>query len=81
MQDAPEVSCELVDLTGISLDELRHTGDESVAASVCTMLRDVSDPIQRNARMSNVSDTDSTCSGSSLPERHDEREPLPLITC
>ncbi len=78
MQDAPEMSCELVDLTGISLDELRHTGDEAVAASVFTMLRDASDPSQRNARMSNK---DSDCSGSSLPERHDERPPLPLITC
>lgn len=80
MQDAPEMSCELVDLTGISLDELRYTGDESVAASVRTMLRDVSDPIQRNARMTTVS-PDSKCDGSFLPERHEEQEPLPLITC
>ena len=78
MQDAPEVSCELVDLTGISLDELRLTTDESVAASVRTVLHEVSDPVQRTARMSS-SGTD--CSGSLLPERHDEREPLPLITC
>jgi hypothetical protein len=75
------MSCELVDLTGISLDELRHTGDEAVAASVCTMLRDVSDPIQRNARMTTVSSSDSNCSGGFLPERHEEQEPLPLITC
>ncbi|MGZ3147126.1 hypothetical protein ACVDFE_35050 [Lentzea chajnantorensis] len=72
------MSCELVDLTGISLDELRHTTDESVTASVRTVLREASDPVHRMSRMSNKDDD---CSGSFLPERHDEREPLPLITC
>jgi hypothetical protein len=78
VEDAPEVNCELVDLTGISLDELRHTTDESVAASVRTMLLDVSDPVHRTARMNS---SGSDCSGSLLPERLDEGIPVPLITC
>ncbi len=78
MQDAPEVDCELVDLTGISLDELRHTTDESVAASVRAVLRDVSDPVHRAARMSTSGDD---CSGGFLPERQGERRQVPLITC
>ncbi|ANZ34752.1 hypothetical protein BBK82_00315 [Lentzea guizhouensis] len=72
------MNCELVDLTGISLDDLRHTTDESVAASVRTVLRDVSDPLHRTARMNS---SGSDCSGSVLPDRVDERGPVPLITC
>lgn len=78
MEDTPEVNCELVDLTGISLDELRHTADESVAASVRAVLLDVADPFSREARMSS---SGSGCSGGSLPEQPDERKLLPLITC
>lgn len=78
MEDAPEVNCELVDLTGISLDELRHTADESVVAAVCMMLHGVADPVSRTARMSSSGDN---CSGGFLPERPDERRLVPLITC
>lgn len=79
MEDTPEVNCELVDLTGISLDELRHTTDESVAASVRAVLVGLADPTSRNARMNNQSPSD--CPGGLLPEREDERRVAPLITC
>lgn len=78
MEDTPEVNCELVDLTGISLDELRHTADESVAASVRAVLLDVADPFSREARMNNQGDD---CPGGLLPAREDERRMAPLITC
>ncbi|MDX8048617.1 hypothetical protein SK571_04440 [Lentzea sp. BCCO 10_0798] len=80
MEEAPEVNCALVDLTGISLDELRHTTDESVAASVRAMLLDVADPGARAARMSD-SGGQNDCSGAQVPERWDERKLVPLITC
>ncbi|MCX2952754.1 hypothetical protein [Lentzea sp. NEAU-D7] len=80
MEEAPEVNCALVDLTGISLDELRHTTDESVAASVRAVLLDVADPGARAARMSNSADEDK-CDGGLLPERRTDRELVPLIKC
>lgn len=75
--DVPEVNCELVDLTGVNLDELRCTTDESVLASVRAVLLSVTDSDGRAARMSS-SGTD--CSGSLLPEEPAPRR-LPLITC
>lgn len=81
MQDVPEVNCELVDLTRISLDELRHTTDESVMASVRSVLLSVADPNSRAARMSDSTSNSSDCSGSRLPERQNERRLVPLITC
>ena len=79
MEDAPEVNCELVDLTRISLDELRHTTDEAVMASVRTVLLDVADPVSRAERMNQSGQND--CAGGQLPEQQDERRLLPLITC
>ncbi|MDX8141296.1 hypothetical protein SK854_04175 [Lentzea sp. BCCO 10_0061] len=81
MEDAPEVNCELVDLTGISLDELRYTTDDAVAASVRTVLLNVADPGSRAARMLDSGNNSGNCSGSRLPNRQDERRLLPLITC
>ena len=83
MEDTPEVNCELVDLTRIPLDELRHTTDESVVSSVRMMLLSVADPVSRAARMNN---SGNDCDGDLLPERHDEQQPderklVPLITC
>lgn len=78
MEDTPEVNCELVDLTRISLDELRHTTDESVVSSVRTVLLDAADPVHRQARMNSSGQSD--CPGSSLPEKQADRM-VPLITC
>ncbi|SDM15316.1 hypothetical protein SAMN04488074_11787 [Lentzea albidocapillata subsp. violacea] len=80
MEEAPEVNCALVDLTGICLDELRHTTDGSVAASVRAVLLDVADPDARAARM-NDSGGNNDCVGSRVPERRGKRKPVPLITC
>ncbi|KOV87175.1 hypothetical protein ADL03_07345 [Nocardia sp. NRRL S-836] len=77
VDDVLEVSCDLVDLTEVSLDELRRTTDRSVEASVHAVLLSVTDPAVRAARMSS---SGSDCSGGLLPE-WPERKTMPLITC
>lgn len=76
--DVPEVNCDLVDLTDVYLDELRHTTDESVLASVRAALLSVTDSDGRAARMNSSGSND--CSGGLLPEESAPRR-LPLITC
>lgn len=77
-EDAPEVDCELVDLTEVSLANLRTAEDTLLARSVQRVLSEASDPATRSARMNNAGND---CAGSHLPELPDVAAEVPLITC